>query len=76
LLHKVWDRGADKQGVLGKLCHQKEHEIRQAVENKNRPELETASLFRRSVLRMKMRSEVRRAMPGDHTAAAIESTLG
>jgi len=36
LLHSVWDRGGDKQGVLGKLCHQKEHEIREAVEKKDR----------------------------------------
>ena len=44
------------------------------MEKKYRPDLETASLFKRSVLRMKMRSEVRRAMRGDQTAAAMETT--
>ena len=57
------------------MHYQKEHEIRDAVEKKARPELERASLFRRSVLRMKMRTEVRQAMPGDQTFAAIETTL-
>jgi hypothetical protein len=36
-------------------------EIREAVK-KDQPELETAGLFRRSVLRAKMRSEIGRAM--------------
>jgi hypothetical protein len=58
------------------LRPQKEHEIREAVEKKDQPELETAGMFRRSVLRMKMRSEVRGAMRGDQTAAAIATTLG
>lgn len=65
------------QGILSQeLRHQKEHEIREAVEKKDQPELKTAGLFRRSVLRMKMRLEVRRAMRGHQTAAAIETTLG
>jgi hypothetical protein len=71
VLHSVWDRSGEKQSGLGQLRHQKEHEICNAVEKKDRPELERASLFRRSVLRMKMRSEVRRTMPGDQTFAAI-----
>jgi hypothetical protein len=57
------------------LRHQKEHEIREAAK-KDQPKLETAGLFRRAVLRAKMRPEVRRAMQGYQTAAAIESTLG
>jgi hypothetical protein len=46
--------------------------IREAMEKQDRPELETPGLFGRSVLRMRMRSGVRRAIPGDQTATAIE----